>query len=93
MNTFADPFKYSDADSDWFDELKRQKRRAYRAKKLGREIGTWGGRRPGTGRPPTLKKEEIPFNLKLNSIQKMNLLELGEGNLEKGIQALIEKYL
>ena len=92
MNTFEDPFKYSDAPPEWLVDLKRQKARARREKKLGRPVGTWGGRRPGAGTKKRKEKKE-PFDLKLNSIQRMNLMEMGEGSLEKGIQAMIDKYL
>jgi len=52
----------------------------------------WGGRRAGAGRP---RKRPIGtlVNIKLNNIQKLSLEEMGNGNVEDGIQALIDKYL
>jgi hypothetical protein len=92
MKTLDDPFQYPDKTPEWLAEIERQKQRAKRSKRLGRPIGNHGGRRPGAGRP-TVKKEDQPFNLVLNSIQKKSLLELGSGDLNKGIQVLIDKYL
>ena len=92
MSTFDDPFQYPDKPPEWFAEIERQKQRNKRSKRLGRPIGKHGGRRPGAGRPKE-KKEEKPFNLVLNSIQEKNLLDLGSGDLNKGIQVLVDKYL
>ena len=93
MSTFEDPFsQYPDKPPEWFAEIERQKQRNKRSKRLGRPIGKHGGRRPGAGRPKE-KKEEKPFNLVLNSIQEKNLLDLGSGDLNKGIQVLVDKYL
>ena len=92
MSTYDDPFDYPDKPPEWFLELARAKRRSKRSAKLGRPIGKWGGYRPGAGRPKT-KKEEEPFSLKLNTLQKKTLLEMGDGDLNKGIQALIDQHL
>jgi hypothetical protein len=56
-----------------------------------------GGKRKGAGRPST-KKEETPKEgltivVKLNNIQTLSLKELGDGDIEKGVQALIDKHL
>lgn len=58
---------------------------------------TWGGARRGAGRPKR-KVEEKPqdgltVQLKLNNIQVMLLKELGNGSLDAGVQALIEKEM
>lgn len=92
MSTFEDPFQYPEKTPEWLAEIERQKQRNKRSKRLGRPIGKHGGRRPGAGRP-AVKKEEKPFNLVLNSIQEKSLLELGSGDLNKGIQVLVDKYL
>ena len=93
MSTLEDPFsQYPDRPPDWFTELKRSKQRAKRSEKLGRPIGSWGGSRKGAGRPKT-KTDENPFNLVLNSLQRKSLLELGNGDLNKGIQVLIDQNL
>ena len=59
---------------------------------------TWGGARKGAGRKPLKKVEEKPLDLltiglKLNSIQIKLLKELGNGSLDAGVQALIEKEM
>ena len=92
MSTIEDPFsQYPDKPPEWFTEIKRAKQRAKREAKLGRPIGTWGGRRKGAGRPK--EKEDTPFNLNLNALQKKMLLEMGNGDLNKGIQVLIDTNL
>jgi hypothetical protein len=56
----------------------------------------WGGKRPGAGRPrgdrPTAK-DAVYVRILINRIQEMNLKELGEDNLDRGVQALIDKYV
>jgi hypothetical protein len=59
---------------------------------------TWGGARRGAGRPKTKKVEEkttdgLTVHLKLNRIQTLLLQELGNGSLDAGVQALIEKEM
>lgn len=60
----------------------------------------WGGKREGAGRPKGYKPpprpprpEEEKIKLNLNSIQRKTLEEMGQGNLSKGIQALIDEHL
>lgn len=50
----------------------------------------WGGARPGAGRPKT--KAPV-VDLRLNNIQRLSLLEMGNGDIQSGVQALIDKYL
>jgi hypothetical protein len=33
------------------------------------------------------------FSVKLNSLQRLSLEEMGNGNVEDGLQALVDKYL
>jgi len=59
---------------------------------------TWGGARKGAGRKPWKIVEEkskdlLTVQLKLNNIQVMLLKEMGNGSLDAGIQALIEKEM
>ena len=59
---------------------------------------TWGGARRGAGRKPWKKVEEkttdgLTVQLKLNNIQVMLLKEMGNGSLDAGVQALIEKEM
>ena len=91
MSTFDDPFDYPDKPPEWFVELERSKRRACRSKRLGRPIGSWGGRRAGAGRPK--EKTEEPATFMLNPIQRKMLAEMGDGDINKGIQALIDQHL
>lgn len=90
MATIENPFQYPEEGA-----FKRKKaneyQRRWKEKKLGRELGTWGGKRAGAGRPKT-KTEEV-FKLNLNKIQKMNLKEIGDGDIERGIQRLIDKHV
>jgi hypothetical protein len=90
MSTIESPFNYPEGP-DWLIDKKRQKRRDKRAAKLGRPVGEWGGKRQGAGRP----REKTPetFKLQLNNVQRLNLEELGNGNITLGIQKLIDKYV
>jgi len=59
---------------------------------------TWGGARKGAGRKPWKKEEKkaenlLTVELKLNRIQTLLLKELGNGSLDAGVQALIEKEM
>jgi hypothetical protein len=59
---------------------------------------TWGGKRKGAGRKPWKKDQEKPsqgltVQLKLNNIQVMLLKELGNGSLDDGVQALVDKEM
>ena len=89
MATIDSPFVYPEGTPQWKKERKREYRRQWWAKKLGREIGEWGGKREGAGRPKNKVQEN--FNLNLNNIQRMNLKEIGDGSIERGLQRLIYK--
>ena len=59
---------------------------------------TWGGARKGAGRKPWKKVEKksenlLTVELNLNNIQILLLKELGNGSLNAGVQALIEKEM
>ena len=89
MSTFASPFNYPEEKPEWLREKEREKKR----NRLGKEIGTWGGRRRGAGRPPRKKPEGDEVIVKLNNIQRLSLQEMGDGDISRGIQALVDKYL
>ena len=91
MATIDSPFVYQEGTPQWKKERKREYRRQWWAKKLGREIGEWGGKRECAGRPKNKVQEN--FNLNLNNIQRMNLKEIGDGSIERGIQRLIDKHV
>lgn len=91
MATINSPFVYPEGTPQWKKERKREYRRQWWAKKLGREIGEWGGKREGAGRPKNKVQEN--FNLNLNNIQRMNLKEIGDGSIERGIQRLIDRHV
>ena len=86
---YPEPFKASQIPEKR-DEL-AQKRREYRSKKLGRPIGKHGGYRPGAGRPRVRTYTHIAYVL-LDKIQVKLLEELGQGDLQCGIQQAIEKF-
>ena len=50
----------------------------------------WGGKRKGAGRPSTRKKGTEVI-LGLNPIQRKLLIEYGNGDLEKGLERLINE--
>ena len=91
MATIDSPFVYPEGTPQWKKERIREYRRQWWAKKLGREIGEWGGKREGAGRPKNKVQEN--FNLNLNNIQRMNLKEIGDGSIERGIQRLIDRHV
>ena len=70
---------------DWVKEQRREMR-----KELNNPTN-WGGKRPGSGRPRTGRattRMYVPITV--NRIQKMNLEEMGNGDLMLGLQALID---
>ena len=73
---------------DWLKEVRRSERRM-----LGNPTG-WGGYRIGAGRPPKKKPTQgLLVSISINRIQELNLLEMGEGDINKGVQVLIDKHL
>ena len=56
-----------------------------------------GGKRKGSGRPSTQiqqpVKQGLTVTLKMNNIQTLNLKELGDGDIERGIEKLIELHM
>ena len=90
MKTMDDPFEYS--KPDWLIEIERKKRREQREKRLGRPVGTWGGKREGAGkRKPKDHTHEARINL--TSIQYQILLEMGNGDWENGLNKLINEHI
>jgi hypothetical protein len=73
-------------------EIMEQRRKEALSKKLGRPIGTWGGKRKGAGKPRTLTYNTVA-KLELNSIQKKVLTEMGDGSIDKGIEKLINEAM
>lgn len=96
MKILDDPYDYpeefkSPKTPEQLEDL-REKRRAYRAKRLGRPIGKHGGYRKGAGRK---RKREWTHRvyLVLDRIQVKLLEDLGNGDLHKGAQLLIERNI
>lgn len=86
---FEDPFVYE--KPEWLKQVEREKRRAARAKRLGRPVGTWGGRRKGAGNKKTRDwTHEVKVNL--TRVQTQILEDMGKGVLRHGIQALINEH-
>ena len=96
MNTLDDPFDYPEPFKPQKTAEQREtlaeKRRVYRAKKLGRSIGKHGGYRKGAGRKRVRPWTHQVF-LELQNIQLKLLLELGNGDLNKGVQKLVETHV
>jgi hypothetical protein len=90
MMELEDPFDYK--KPQWLVLEEREKRRAARAKRLGRPIGTWGGNRKGAG-----ERYKKPYDSKVyikhTRIQHSLLLDLGNGDLNAGVQKLIDTKL
>ena len=96
MQVFDDPFNYPapfkpPKTEEQIEDL-REKRRAYRAKKLGRPIGKHGGYRKGAGRP-RVREWTHKVYLELDRIQVKLLEDIGGGDIHKGVQSLIERNL
>jgi len=73
-------------------ELIEKRRKEELSKKLGRTVGTWGGKRKGAGKPRTLTYNTVA-KLELNSVQKKILTEMGDGDINKGIEKLINEAM
>ena len=58
-------------------------------------VKPWGGKRKGAGRKAQPKPfvEGLTIVVKLNRIQRLSLEEMGSGDLNKGIEALVNQYL
>jgi hypothetical protein len=90
MTEMDDPFEYK--KPEWLILKEREHRRNLRAKRLGREIGTWGGKREGAGTPKKKKEFTHEVGLNLSNIQVLLLKEMGKGSLNEGIMALINQH-
>jgi hypothetical protein len=73
-------------------EIIEKRRKEELSKKLGRPVGTWGGKRKGAGKPRTLAHNTVA-KLELNAVQKKMLTEMGDGILDAGIQKLINEHM
>jgi hypothetical protein len=73
-------------------ELIEKRRKEELSKKLGRTVGTWGGKRKGAGKPRSLTYNTVA-KLELNSVQKKMLAEMGDGSIDKGIEKLINEAM
>lgn len=95
MKILDDPFDYPEEfkapkTPEQIEDL-REKRRAYRAKRLGRPIGKHGGARKGAGRKK-LRPWTHKLQVVLNRVQIKLLEDLGNGDIHKAAQILIERY-
>jgi hypothetical protein len=73
-------------------ELIEKRRKEELSKKLGRTVGTWGGKRKGAGKPRTLTYNTVA-KLELNPVQKKVLAEMGDGSIDRGIEKLINEAM
>lgn len=71
--------------------MRDQIREAAKQRRLSEGLNTWGGKREGSGRKKQYNR--LTIVVKFNRIQRLNLEELGEGDVEKGVQALIDKHV
>ncbi len=51
----------------------------------------WGGKREGAGRKKQYTR--LTIVVKFNRIQRLNLEEMANGDVEKAVQMLIDKYV
>lgn len=73
-----------------WEELENLEKEAKRASKSNGK--PWGGARQGAGRPRK-RVEGLTVAIKLNNIQTLSLRELGDGDIQLGVQRLIDKHL
>lgn len=90
MIELEDPFQYE--KPQWLVEKEREKRRAARARRLGRPIGKWGGYRKGAGRKRERAYDHM-VGININRVQEQVLREMGNGDLSAGVVALINQYI
>jgi hypothetical protein len=72
-------------------EIERRRKEEL-SKKLGRTVGTWGGKRKGAGKPRSLPYNTVA-KIELNAIQKKILAEMGDGSIDRGIEKLINEHM
>lgn len=77
---------------NWEELEVKEKEAARQSRSNGRP---WGGARKGAGRPRkrVTPLEGLTIVVKLNNIQNISLREMGDGDLNLGVQRLIDKYL
>jgi len=79
---------------DWRELEEKEKEAARKRREIQNNGRTWGGYRIGAGRPPKKRSlEGLTIALKLNTIQELSLKEMGNGDIQRGVQALVDKYL
>jgi hypothetical protein len=69
----------------WIEEQIREQQVAMGMRKQ------WGGKRPGAGRPKQYNR--LTIVVKFNRIQRLNLEEMADGDVQKAVQMLIDKYV
>lgn len=70
---------------DWLEQLAREQQRKLGVRKQ------WGGKRVGAGRKK--QYDYLTIRVRLNRIMRLNLEELGDGDVQVGVQRLIEKHV
>ena len=89
IQVIPDNFDYTigiEREKERLRELNRKKRE----RKLGRPIGKHGGRRAGAGRPRT-RKFDYEIGINVTRVQEQILKDMGNGSIEKGVNALIKE--
>lgn len=76
------------------DTPEHEKEERRRIRRLLGNPTNWGGKRPGAGRPKIIKAVQgLLVSVSLNRIQMMNLDELGDGDINKGIQKILDQHV
>ena len=90
MSEIEDPFVYE--KPEWLVLYEREKRKKQREKRIGRSVGTWGGKRDGAG---LKKKKEYTHLARLNmtNVQCQILSDMGNGDWETGLNKLINEHI
>ena len=90
IEEMEDPFDYK--KPEFIVQKEREERSEKREKRLGRKVGSWGGRRPGAGRKK-LRPWTHSVQLVLTPVQEKVLKEMGDGKLAVGIEKLISEHM
>lgn len=90
MSEIEDPFVYE--KPEWLILYEREKRKQQREKRIGRPVGTWGGKREGAG---LRKKKEYTHmaRLTITNVQQQILSDMGKGDWEAGLNKLIDEEI
>ena len=76
----------------WRQMTEEEKDERRKIRKMFGNPSNWGGKRQGAGRPRSAhSKREWVIKITLNPIQVMSLKELGNGEVDRGVQKIINE--